>query len=372
MKAGRHAAVVLFSLNVHGRIPDVNAPVSAPTRLTSYNIDAAGAVHCPGKALRTFHKPSPGCDLNVGMDSFVEKKTGDGTSIQPILSALHTANHKLDSNIHFVTFRNNLNKIMETPYNDKNEWRIGLEREAGTIYMHVVQLEDSFSSSADQKKFQYWGYKFEELCCKPPDNSDDAAKASGEDGAVNANVEFCSVFRMSFGHSRLIVAAEMDCAEPAPHQERAAGEDEEGLGKRKRREAEEAADRFVEIKTSREMTAPHHRRTFERFKLLKFWIQSFVGGVRSICCGFRDDTGIVTHVEVFQTLEIPRLVRGKANMWDARRCIDFTAWVLGEVRRATVDGARYELRYQHPFTHVTLVRLDPPHDPSPPPAKAAP
>eukprot|EP00961_Rhodomonas_salina_P028279 381788-Rhodomonas_salina.1 len=104
---------------------------------------------------------------------------------------------------------------METPYNDKNEWRIGLEREAGTIYMHVVQLEDSFSSSADQKKFQYWGYKFEELCCKPPgsdvayhaDNSDDAAKASGEDGAVNANVEFCSVFRMSFGHSRLIVAA---------------------------------------------------------------------------------------------------------------------------------------------------------------------
>eukprot|EP00287_Rhodomonas_sp_CCMP768_P003772 CAMPEP_0196745950 /NCGR_PEP_ID=MMETSP1091-20130531/63783_1 /TAXON_ID=302021 /ORGANISM="Rhodomonas sp., Strain CCMP768" /LENGTH=281 /DNA_ID=CAMNT_0042092817 /DNA_START=165 /DNA_END=1010 /DNA_ORIENTATION=+ len=281
------------------------------------------------------------------------------------MKALKEQNHKVDSDIHFVTFRNNLNKIMETPYNNKNAWKIRLERDNGTIFMHVVQLEESFSGR-DQKKFQYWGYKFEEVCCRAPSSADASSTASAQvqpDETVNANVEFCSVFRMSFGSSRCIVAAEMDCAEPTQGCGREGEEDGartgDNLGNRKQRgEVGEEEVKFVEIKTSREMTAPHHQRTFQRFKLLKFWIQSFIGGVPSICCGFRDDNGILNDFVMYKTLEIPRLVRGKPNMWDPRRCIDFTAWVLAEVRRATVDGGRYELQYEHPFSHVRLVKVN--------------
>ena len=45
-----------------------------------------------------------------------------------------------------------------------------------------------------------------------------------------------------------------------------------------------------------------------RFKLLKWWAQSFLVGVPKIVCGFRDDDGNVTSLEHFKTIEIPREV----------------------------------------------------------------
>ena len=43
-----------------------------------------------------------------------------------------------------------------------------------------------------------------------------------------------------------------------------------------------------------------------RFKLLKWWVQSFLIGVPKIVCGFRDDSGIVQKLETFRTLDIPK------------------------------------------------------------------
>jgi RAT1-interacting protein len=47
----------------------------------------------------------------------------------------------------------------------------------------------------------------------------------------------------------------------------------------------------VELKTNRLTEHPRQQANFERHKLLKFWIQSFLAGVPHICCGFRDDFG---------------------------------------------------------------------------------
>ena len=46
-----------------------------------------------------------------------------------------------------------------------------------------------------------------------------------------------------------------------------------------------------------------------RFKLLKWWAQSFLLGIPKIIGGFRDDEGIVRRLEVFKTLEIPKMLR---------------------------------------------------------------
>jgi len=43
-----------------------------------------------------------------------------------------------------------------------------------------------------------------------------------------------------------------------------------------------------------------------RYKLLKWWAQSFLIGISKIVCGFRDDDGIVREIREFQTSEIPK------------------------------------------------------------------
>lgn len=126
---------------------------------------------------------------------------------------------------------------METPYNKKDEWKIELHRVRGVVYMNVCNL-----GNTAPEKFMYWGYKFEEICTR--------AEGDAETVAVDANIEFCTVFKISIGDNNLVLGAEIDCK----------GEEEGHSG-------------FVEIKTSREIQHPGQRRSFERFKLLKFWIQ---------------------------------------------------------------------------------------------------
>ena len=52
-----------------------------------------------------------------------------------------------------------------------------------------------------------------------------------------------------------------------------------------------------------------------RHKLLKFWPQSFLAKVPTIVVGFRDDNGFLRGVQSYETLALPRLVRGKPGMW---------------------------------------------------------
>jgi RAT1-interacting protein len=55
--------------------------------------------------------------------------------------------------------------------------------------------------------------------------------------------------------------------------------------------------------------------TLQRYKLLKFWAQSFLVGVPKIICGFRDDDGNLKKITPYETLKIPSIVREKPNTW---------------------------------------------------------
>lgn len=43
-----------------------------------------------------------------------------------------------------------------------------------------------------------------------------------------------------------------------------------------------------------------------RFKLIKWWCQSFLVGIGTVVAGFRDDTGVVESVAEYPVREIPR------------------------------------------------------------------
>jgi hypothetical protein len=44
-----------------------------------------------------------------------------------------------------------------------------------------------------------------------------------------------------------------------------------------------------------------------RFKLRKWWAQSFLVGTRQIVCGFRDDRGTVHKLERFEVMKLHKM-----------------------------------------------------------------
>ncbi len=54
-----------------------------------------------------------------------------------------------------VSFRNNFNKIMETPYSN-NEWKIGIKRKHNTLFLDVMEAR-SDQENEEQKLATYWG-----------------------------------------------------------------------------------------------------------------------------------------------------------------------------------------------------------------------
>ena len=46
-----------------------------------------------------------------------------------------------------------------------------------------------------------------------------------------------------------------------------------------------------------------------RFKLIKWWCQSFLVGIGTVVAGFRDDAGLVESVGEYPVKEIPRWER---------------------------------------------------------------
>ncbi|KAF9972695.1 Dom-3 Z [Actinomortierella ambigua] len=120
---------------------------------------------------------------------------------------------------------------------------------------------------------------------------------------VNTNVQYCTVARTRLGEHSIILGAEVDCT---LH--------------RKRPPPANPLDDYVELKTSRVIGTEREQTSYEKFKLLKFWAQSYLAGVPTIVVGFRDDDGIVRELQTLKTADIPQIVRGRRGFWVSQDC----------------------------------------------------
>ena len=159
-------------------------------------------------------------------------------------------------------------------------------------------------------------------------------------GPVNANEEFCSVVQLSIDKVKLLMAAEIDCVA----HEKPSGAAASAPGA-------PCAAGYVELKTSRLPSSERETEKFERHKLLKFWLQSFLADVPSVIVGFRDDAGRVQQLKTYETRTIHRLVRkgpGGEGYWDPTVCFNFGKgvldWVLQQVQGYPV-GEKLVMRY---------------------------
>ncbi|QCD91498.1 decapping nuclease DXO homolog, chloroplastic-like [Vigna unguiculata] len=299
-----------------------------PCEIACYSRIEGGEVYFDDRSLRLFKRhitEDVGADLNEGYDTFIPKKDLGSEGFGDLLACIRDKNIPLQ-NIHFVTFRNNLNKILATAYIRHEPWEMGVHKRNGVVYLDVHKLPERPQSDLDRRRC-YVGYCFESLATEDP------RRADGEGiHHVDANVEFCSVIKTKLGAHRILMGAEMDCC------------DSTNDGKRF----------YVELKTSCELNY-HTEERFEREKLLKFWIQSFLAGVPYIVIGFRDDAGRLVRTERLRTKDITQRVKMK-NYWQGGVCLAFAdevlCWLYGTVK----EDEDYILQFAPPFNRLELLQ----------------
>ncbi|CAM0955700.1 unnamed protein product [Alopecurus aequalis] len=299
-----------------------------PCEFACYSRVEGGDVYFDDRSLRLFKRnicDYVGEDLNKGFETFTEKRDLGSQGFGDLLSCIRNSNLPLQ-NIHFVTYRNNLNKILATAYL-RDPWKMGVHKRNGVVYLDVHKLPERPQSEIERRRC-FWGYSFENLATE---NSID------EDGrGIDANVEYCSVIKTKLGAHRIIMGAEMDCCDATDDGRRF----------------------YVELKTSRELEY-HTVEKYEKEKLLRFWIQSFLAGVSYVVVGFRNDAGVLVRTERLRTKDITQKVKAK-GYWQGGVCLAFAdevlCWLYGTVK----ENEDYILQFAHPFQRLELLRAQSP------------
>lgn len=327
------------------RSPDWTAAVhvSRPERVSAYQCDAGGAVTVDRDAWPPRYCPvRPGLDLGDGLGSY-EPGGGLLERSERLLGAAGGDEAAVAMRVGVVTYRNNLNKVLGTPFS-RDGWSCGAWVDAsGRLRLEMEEYAgrpvpgNRPLPEREARKFDYWGRHYE-------------ARATGA-ARVCAAEQTVLCLRARIGAHVVLLGAEVDAWE------------EDGRGGR----------RLVEIKTTRLPASERTRATLQR-KMCKWWVQSFLGGVPVVRVGLRDDKGRVVGDAHVATREIPRMLRDGRTpcdgerqalppsmrpRWDANVCLNFgerlLAWARREIGRAA-PGARHRLVFEPPFRAVRLER----------------
>lgn len=266
-----------------------------------------------------------GIDLGAGFKDFKkipeEENLGDFESLlKSIIIHEKKTGEKVSADI--VTFRGLMTKLLALPYNMKDPIDFHATVYDGQIFIkndEEVELKRRQAEPQDPSKkdyiqrCEYSGYKFEAVTTlsKPWSESTRLDIEKRNTATVNNYEQFISVVRTGIGKVKLLLAGEVDCL----------------WDYRPLDPKQDVLPHYMELKTSRAIETPGNVVTFER-KLFKTWAQSFLIGIRKVVYGFRDDNLILRCVEVYQTEEIPILLK-KNDIGDPSKkivCMNALKW----------------------------------------------
>ncbi|KAJ1907254.1 decapping endonuclease targeting mRNA [Tieghemiomyces parasiticus] len=324
-------------------------PYQRPAELLSYSLDEDRHIQFDDRELSCYYPPPLGSCLFDRMATYKTRDLTVNEHLDNLLTSLvHAKREKSLPSIgrpRFLTFRGILTKILCLPYNSREGWELGATLYKGTIHLEEHMTEDRLDRERalpqHVRRLMYSGYRFETVSTLDFDprelqGRDDPRISARYDKDTNNLSEFNCVFKTKLGDHSILMGAEIDCV--------CYGMEKEGRG-----------ERYLELKTSTLINSPSSRESFEKHKLLRYYIQSFLAGIPQIHVGFRDPRGVLRAIRSFKTAEIPRLVRNK-NYWDPSVCFRFAdrflTW-LTEVITVDDPHTSYTIRYDPATRTVT-------------------
>ncbi|GAA6028825.1 hypothetical protein JCM8097_007413 [Rhodosporidiobolus ruineniae] len=276
------------------------------------------------EALAVYREPRMGSDLNYGFEQATWRDGSVDEGLDALLDTLSNfaatnpnppAAADLLSKLNAVTWRGMLTKLMLGVYETENVaqgrrgdgWEMNAMLVDGCLYLEEsnppAKLAAKAASESSYALQSYYGYSFESYCTQPPPSRLPPHTPPPAFEPPNTNVQWCSVVKTNLGGFRTVVGGEVDCVRPGAE-----------VGKIGTRD-------FVELKTNMVIQSQRDEVNFERQKLLKHYVQSFLLGVPTVTVGFRTRQGQLTGLQHFNTLEVPRLVRNKPHAWDPQACL---------------------------------------------------
>ncbi|ESO84783.1 hypothetical protein LOTGIDRAFT_54612, partial [Lottia gigantea] len=289
-------------------------------------------------------------DLNKGYKEMIRRDEISPEQINDLLRwimhkpekfKLHPEKPSLEDllNTDFVCWRGLLTRLVCTPYEYRDDWKIAVIRFRNTYFLCESMTEDRKkqvdNTTPRQDEMSYWGWKFEQYI-----TSSENGGTPDINRPINTNEAFCSVVRSRLGEHSLVYGGEID-----------------GID-----DSLQSNSKYVEFKTSRQIEYKKQNINFHRHKLIKYWAQSHLVGISKIICGFRDDYGIVHELKEFQTEEIPNNLKILYNPWKPNVCMNFLNDILGFIKRSikTNDSKTVYLLEWRPHSDVTLKKTTDP------------
>ncbi|MFT7797714.1 decapping and exoribonuclease protein [Arapaima gigas] len=288
-----------------------------PVEVGCFSLDARRTFFNDARQLRYYVEPRRRPELNL-RDGYRDRYLRRDEAVKENLDHMLTwilanrtkvqkgpaaGSSSLELDVDIITWRGHLTKLLTTPYETQEGWQLAVTKFGSTLYISEVETEAARQSRESRterhKEMMYWGYKFEQYTC-----ADDAGSRPDASGVVNTNEAFCTVIQTRLGTHKLLFSGEVDCRDPDPS-------------------APPPPSCYIELKTSAEICTSKQHRNFLRYKLLKWWAQSFLPGVPRIVAGFRDNDGIVVSVETYYTLKISQLIKSEYNTWKPTVCMNF-------------------------------------------------
>ncbi|KAG9128077.1 decapping endonuclease targeting mRNA [Ceratobasidium sp. 392] len=298
-----------------------------PQQLTCFSYTPQRELCFDTSALK-FYVPAPlNADLGYRYEHWTKRPEERGR-IDSLLRAIeqeHVASERKKGA--FVAWRGVVTKLMVAPFETRDAVDLNLMLLDGCIYAEEhsddAKLAKKEAIEPHHRRMTYYGYAFESFSTwhepvrdKKQHAKRDSVRCWG--GDVDTNVQYCSIVKTKIDTERMILGGEVDCC-----RDRYTGQ----------------PDSYVELKTSMIIRNAQDEQRFER-KLLKFWAQSFLLGVPEIVVGFRTPQGRLTTLQTFQTLGLPRMVRGKPGAWDPNTCLVFAGKLLRFVRTTLETDSR--------------------------------
>lgn len=247
-------------------------------------------------------------DLQGGFKTFQKiPELENVAQFGPYLEAIQKHEQKTGKKVKadIITFRGIMTLLLALPYNLNDHIELYAIPFDGQLFIKnddeakmKRRAQEDAGVDAEKSRYmdlcEYGGYKFETVVTLPKPwaqcSRNTIEKRSKK--VVNNYEQYISVVRTGIGKVRTLLAGEVDCVwDYLPS-------DKE----------DDVLQHYVELKTSRTIANPNHAGNFEK-KLFKTWAQCFLLGIKRIVYGFRDENHILKDVEVYDTEEVPLLIK---------------------------------------------------------------
>ncbi|KAK6200000.1 RAI1 like PD-XK nuclease-domain-containing protein [Scheffersomyces amazonensis] len=366
------------ALSLNSRSP--NASLKQPKELFSFVRDIDGEYEYDEEKvnkerLSYYYLPDSNLnhstiDLSSGFNKFKQIPGEENLpNYKTFLTALqkYEEKHGSKSKVNIITFRGIMTKLLTLPYNSQDSLDLNIIKYDGQIFINLdtdIELSRQDKESQERlnlptdkqdylNKCEFSGYKFETLATLPKPWSDCSRQLIERRNKkiVNNYEQYLSVVRSGIGNLKMILVGEVD----------GVWDYKPGVN-----DGGSVLDHYIELKTSKVIENNGQVINFEK-KLFRTWGQCFLMGIKRVIYGFRDDKFILRTVEIYETNEIPLLIKGNPLHENENsgtppiNCMSAIRWygaVLEWINELVVDENKaYRLNYNPSMKAVTIREL---------------